>query len=454
MSDEDPVMGSEQRGRAGQIDRRSTPLGEEPTEGSKPKAKSFEIRKRLVYEAWMKVQANDGAPGVDAVSTKEFAAGERNNLYKLWNRMASGSYFPGPVRAVEIPKDHGLGTRVLGVPNTADRIAQTAAAMLLEEKLEPIFHQDSYGYRPGRKAQDALAVTRRRCWKQDWILDLDVRAFFDSVPHDLLLKAVAHHTDERWVLLYIERWLKAPMQMPDGTLVAREKGTPQGSPISPLIANLFMHYAFDKWMDREFPGCPFERYADDAVIHCDTEAQARHLWAALAERLGSVGLELHPVKTKVVYCKDTTRRKEAEHTSFDFLGYTFRGRVVRGLRGFFVGFNPAMSDKAMKAKGKQIRDWHLNRRSGADLSDLAEEINPQVRGWVNYYGAFYRSRLHRIAERIDEHIVRWAMQKFKRLRGRPLRAWAWLAAVRQRQPRLFAHWVLIARASGRPVGAR
>ena len=201
-----------------------------------------------------------------------------------------------------------------------------------------------------------------------------------------------------------------------------------------------MHYAFDKWMDREFPGCPFERYADNAVVHCDTEAQARHLRAAIAARLGSVGLELHPVKTKIVYCKDTTRRDEAEHTSFDFLGYTFRGRVVRGPRGFFVGFNPAMSDKAMKAKGKQIRDWHLNRRSGADLSDLAEEINPQVRGWVNYYGAFYRSRLHRIAERINEHIVRWAMQKFKRLRGRPLRAWAWLAAVRQRQPRLFAHW--------------
>ena len=447
-------MGPEQRGRAGQINRRSTLLGEELTEGPKPKAKSFEIRKRLVYEAWMKVQANDGAPGVDAVSIREFAASERDNLYKLWNRMTSGSYFPGPVRAVEIPKDHGAGSRVLGVPNTADRIAQTAAAMLLEEKLEPIFHQDSYGYRPGRKAQDALAVTRRRCWKQDWILDFDVRAFFDSVPHDLLLKAVAHHTDERWVLLYIERWLKAPMQMPDGTLVAREKGTPQGSPISPLLANLFMHYAFDKWMDREYPGCPFERYADDAVIHCDTEAQARHLWAALAERLGSVGLELHPVKTKVVYCKDTTRRKEAEHTSFDFLGYTFRGRVVRGPRGFFVSFTPAMSDKAMKAKGKQIRDWHLNRRSGADLSDLAEEINPQVRGWINYYGAFYRSRLHRIAERIDEHLVRWAMQKFKRLRGRPLRAWAWLKAVRQRQPRLFAHWALIARASGRPVGAR
>src|SRR5271169_635561 len=297
---------------------------------SKVKVKSFEIDKRLVYEAWMKVQANGGAPGVDAVSIGGFCDAERDNLYKLWNRMSSGSYLPGPVRAVEIPKDHGAGIRVLGVPNVADRIAQTAAAMLLEEKLEPIFHPDSYGYRPGRSAHDALAVTRRRCWKQDWVLDLDIRAFFDSVSHDLLLKAVAHHTDERWVLLYIERWLKAPMQMPDGTLVPREKGTPQGSPISPLLANLFMHYAFDRWMDREYPGCPFERYADDAVIHCDSEAQARSLLAALAERLGSVGLELHPVKTRIVYCQDTTRRKEAEHTSFDFLGYSFRGRVVRG----------------------------------------------------------------------------------------------------------------------------
>ena len=226
------------------------------------KVKSFDISKRLVYEAWEKVQENAGAPGVDAVTITEFAKQERANLYKLWNRMSSGSYFPGPVRAVKIPKDHGAGFRTLGVPNTADRIGQTAAKMLLEEKLEPIFHHDSYGYRPGRCCQDALAVTRKRCWKQDWVLDLDIRAFFDTVPHDLLLKAVAYHTDVRWVLLYIERWLKAPMQMPDGTIVARQRGTPQGSPISPLLANLFMHYAFDKWMGREHPGCPFERYAD------------------------------------------------------------------------------------------------------------------------------------------------------------------------------------------------
>ena len=411
--------------------------------GPQVKVRSFEIRKRLVYEAWEKVRDNGGAPGVDAVSITQFAENEANNLYKLWSRMSAGSYMPGPVRAVEIPKDHGAGVRVLGVPNTVDRIAQTAAAMLLEEKLEPIFHPDSYGYRPGRSCHDALAVTRKRCWKQDWIVDLDVRAFFDSVPHDLLLKVVAHHTEERWVLLYIERWLKAPMQMQDGTIVAREKGTPQGSPISPLLANLFMHYAFDKWMDREYPGCPFERYADDAVIHCDTEAQARDLWAALAERLGSFGLELHPEKTKIVYCKDASRRRTSEHTSFDFLGYTFRGRRAKGPRGYFVSFSPAMSATAKKAVGKKIRDWHLNRRSGSDLSSLAQEINPQVRGWINYYGAFYRSELYSLAERIDQHLVRWAMQKFKRWRNKPALVWARLKAAKQSSPQLFAHWHMI-----------
>jgi len=342
---------------------------------------------------------------------------------------------------------------VLGVPNVADRIAQTAAAMLLEEKLEPIFHPDSYGYRPGRSAHDAVAVTRRRCWKQDWVLDLDVRAFFDSVPHDLLLKAVAHHTDERWVLLYIERWLTAPMQMPDGTLTARDKGTPQGSPISPLLANVFMHYAFDTWMVREFPGCPFERYADDIVAHCDSEDQARALRDSIATRLGVLGLELHPEKTKVVFCQDANRPGEAGHTSFDFLGYTFRGRLAKGRRGYFVSFAPAISVTAAKAVRQKVRAWHLNRRSGTDLSGLAEEIDPQVRGWIGYYGAFYRSELYSLARHIDEHLVRWAMQKFKRLRGKAAKARAWLDAVRQHQPRLFAHWHLLPPTRGRPVGA-
>jgi RNA-directed DNA polymerase len=422
-------------------------------DGPPLKVKSFEISKRLVFQAWEKVQANQGAPGVDAVSITEFGSAQRDNLYKLWNRMSSGSYFPGPVRAVEIPKDHGAGVRTLGVPNVADRVAQTAAAMLLEAKLEPIFHPDSYGYRPGRSAHDALAAARQRCWKQDWIVDFDIRAFFDSVPHDLMLKAVAHHTDERWVLLYIQRWLKAPMQMPDGTIVAREKGTPQGSPISPLLANLFMHYAFDTWIAREFPGCPFERYADDCVAHCDTEDQARTLRAAIATRLRAVGLELHPEKTKVVYCKDGRRRGHAEHTSFDFLGYTFRARRANGRRGLFVGFMPAMSQKARTAVGRTIRAWHLNRRTGTDLSSLARVLNAQIRGWINYYGAFYRSELYSLAMRINEHLVRWAMQKFKRLRGNPTRAWEWVDAVRQHQPHLFAHWHMLPRTTSRPVGA-
>ena len=307
-------------------------------------------------------------------------------------------------------------------PVVADRVAQTAVARLLEEKLEPIFHRDSYGYRPGRSAHDALAQTRRRCWKQNWVLDLDIQAFFDSVPHDLLLKAVAHHTDERWVLLYIGRWLTAPMQMPDGTLRAREKGTPQGSPISPLLANLFMHYAFDTWMVREYPGCPFERYADDIVAHCDSQDQARALQAAIAERLQTLGLRLHPEKTKIAYCKDANRPGDAEHTSFDFLGYTFRARLARGRRGYFVSFAPAISAKAKKAVGQKVRAWHLNRRSGTDLSGLAAEINPQVRGWIGYYGAFYRSELYSLAWRIDQHLLRWAMQKFKRLRGKIAKA--------------------------------
>ena len=285
-----------------------------------------------------------------------------------WKRNATASpHQPptqptSPVRAVEIPKDHGLGVRVLGVPNTADRVAQTAAAMLLEARLEPIFHPDSYGYRPGRSAHDALAVTRRRCWKQDWVLDLDVRAFFDSVSHDLLLKAVAHHTDERWVLLYISRWLKAPMQMPDGTLAVREKGTPQGSPISPLLANLFMHYAFDTWLARTHPQVVFERYADDAVVHCRSETEARRVLADITQRMRQVGLTLHPDKTQIVYCKDTNRPHRFERTAFTFLGYTFRPRPARDRHGAtFLAFLPAISSQALKKISTQVRRWRLHR---------------------------------------------------------------------------------------------
>src|SRR5690349_21521304 len=308
----------------------------------KPEEKPFAIPKPLVWEAWRQVKANKGAPGVDGQALDEFEA-DLGNLYKVWNRMSSGSYFPPPVRAVEIPKPHGPGTRVLGVPTIADRVAQTAAAMFLEPLVEPRFHPDSYGYRPKKSAHDAVAVCRQRCWKYDWSIDLDVQKFFDTVPWDLLVRAVEAVTDCRWVLLYVKRWLKAPLQHPDGTLVERDKGTPPGSAISPVLANLFLHYAFDTWMAREFPGCPFERFADDIVVHCKRRRQAEYVRAAIAARMGEVGLRIHPDKTRIVYCKDGRRRGDHEHTSFTFLGFTFRARGARGTKSgrAFTGFLPA-----------------------------------------------------------------------------------------------------------------
>ena len=307
----------------------------------KPPGKPFDISKWEVQDAWEKVKANKGAPGVDKQTLGEFESDLKNNLYRIWNRMSSGSYFPPPVKAVEIPKPHGSGTRILGVPCVADRIAQTVVAARLEKAVEPVFHPDSYGYRPGRSALDAVAACRKRCWKKDWVIDLDVGKFFDSVRWDLIVKAVEAHTDLPWVVLYVKRWLAAPLQLPDGTLLDRDRGTPQGSSVSPVLANLFMHYAFDTWLARNYPGVQFERYADDAVVHCATERQAREVLAAIGKRMEQVGLRLHPAKTRIVYCKDGDRRGSHEHTSFTFLGFTFRARAARGKNGQEVHLVPA-----------------------------------------------------------------------------------------------------------------
>jgi group II intron reverse transcriptase/maturase len=357
--------------------------------------KSFEISKWEVQEAYEKVKANKGAPGVDGCSIEDFEKDLKNNLFRVWNRMSSGSYFPPPVKAVEIPKSHGDGVRTLGVPTVTDRIAQTVVARRLEEKVEPIFHQDSYGYRPGRSALDAVAACRKRCWKYAWVIDLDIQKFFDSVSWDLTVKAVEAHTDLPWVVLYVRRWLEAPLQLPDGTLQQRDRGTPQGSAISPVLANLFMHYAFDMWMAREYPGVPFERYADDGVVHCVSESQARRLREAIADRMREVGLRLHPDKTKVVYCKDGNRPLTYEHTSFNFLGFTFRARKAIDRNGErFTAFLPAISKEALKKISGEVRRWRLHRQVGRTLAELARVINPIVRGWMQYYGAFYRTALH------------------------------------------------------------
>lgn len=431
------------------------PVGwDEPVSESKPKEKPFDISKMVVWDAYEKVKANQGAAGVDGQSIEAFEESLKANLYKLWNRLSSGTYFPPPVRAVEIPKKAG-GVRTLGVPTVADRIAQTVVRAYLEPEVEPLFHPDSYGYRPGRSALDAVAACRKRCWRSDWVIDLDLRAFFDSIDHDLLLKAVSKHTDLRWVLLYVKRWLEAPLQREDGTIVQRDRGTPQGSAISPLLANLFLHYAFDRWMAREFPDVAFERYADDAVAHCATEAQAHEVLGAIAQRMAEVGLELHPDKTRIVYCKDVDRRGSYEHERFDFLGYTFRPRLSKNKYGkHFVNFSPAVSDNAKKAIGQEIRSWRINCRSDKTLSDLARMFNPIVQGWINYYGRFYKSMLFYVLRRINDYLVRWAMRKYKRLRGHYTRAVKWLANVGRREPALFAHWKVGVRPDGWTVGAR
>lgn len=406
-------------------------------------AKPFPISKRQVWEAYKRVKANQGGAGVDGQTLKEFGEDLENNLYKLWNRLASGSYQPPPVRRVEIPKANG-GIRPLGIPTVADRIAQMVVKQRLEPELERHFHPDSYGYRPGKSAHQAIGQARQRCWRHDWVIDLDIKGFFDNIEHDLLMKAVRHHTQDNWVLLYIERWLKAPVRLPDGTLQERHKGTPQGGVVSPLLANLYLHYAFDAWMRRNYPHIPFERYADDSLCHCRTQEQAEQLKRALEQRFAECGLELHPQKTKIVYCKDDDRRQDHPDTGFDFLGYSFRPRRSKNRWGkYFVNFSPAVSNKAAKAIRQEVRRWKLPRRSDKTLDDLARMFNAKIRGWVNYYGVYYKSALYPTLRHIDRKLSLWATRKYKRLRRHKRRASQWLERIARRQKGLFAHWRLL-----------
>ena len=417
------------------------------------KAKSWSIPKRWVWEAYERVKANRGVAGVDNQSIEEFEADLKNNLYKLWNRMSSGSYLPPPVKRVQIDKRDG-GKRLLGIPTVSDRIAQAVVKGYLEPELENHFHPDSYGYRPGKSALDAVGVARKRCWRYDWALDLDIRAFFDSISHELLLKAVRKHTKCGWVLLYIERWLTAPVQLEDGTLEPREKGSPQGSVISPLLSNLFLHYTFDRWMAKHHPEVPFERFADDILCHCDSEQQARTLKEKLEGRFAECGLELHPEKTKIVYCKDDDRRGHYSIEKFDFLGYGFQARRSKNRFGkCFVNFSPGVSNKATKAIRQRLRDWQLGCRIDRWIDDLVRMFNPVIRGWLNYYGRYYKSALYRTLRYLDRLLARWAMAKYKHLRRHRRRALHWVRAVITRDPRLFAHWPVLHRGGDRMVRA-
>ena len=402
--------------------------------------KSFEIPKALVWEAFQRVKANGGSAGVDDESIEAFEKSLGDNLYKLWNRMGSGSYFPPPVKAVPIPKKSG-GTRMLGVPTVADRVAQTVVKMVLEPALEPVFDHNSFGYRPGRSALDAVALVRRRSWEYDWVVEFDIKGLFDNIDHELLLRAVRKHCRNPWVLLYIERWLKAPMETKEGTRVGRERGTPQGGVVSPLLANLFLHYALDAWMRREMRSVRFCRYADDGVIHCKSEVQARLVLRKLGVRLRACGLELHPEKTRIVYCQDVNRRAAHPAIQFTFLGYTFRPRKAVDKYGrVYVNFSPGVSREALKTMRQTVRGWHLQLRNDKELSDLSNMFGPVLRGWANYYGRFYPTALKPLWRQVNDYLVRWMRRKCKALARGVTRAARALGRLAERAPSSFVHW--------------
>jgi RNA-directed DNA polymerase len=409
------------------------------------KTKPFTIGRQQVMNAYLRVRANKGRGGVDEISLEMFDKNAKNYLYKIWNQMSSGSYMPPPVMLVEIPKKERGRFRPLGIPTVADRIAQTVVAELLERELDPMFDEDSYGYRFNKSAIQALEQTRKRCWKYAWVVDVDIKGFFDNLSHELLMKAVRKHIGCKWMLLYIERWLVAPVQLEDGTLVKRTKGVPQGSVVGPVLANLYLHYATDIWLRRNFAHCPFERFADDSVIHCKSELAAREVKEALERRLKECGLELNAQKTKIVYCKDSNRRGKYPTVHFDFLGYTFKPRQAKNSHRneSFTNCLPAVSNKSLSSMREKMKKWETMKLAGSSIEEVATEINPVVRGWINYYGKFYTSKLKTFMREVNLRIVKWARSKYLKIRPSVKKGLIWLKGVSLRKPNLFAHWKLL-----------
>lgn len=404
--------------------------------------KSLPVSKRMVWESYQKVIAKQGGAGIDRESIDMFNAKRNDNLYKIWNRMASGSYLPPPVRTVFIPKKQG-GLRPLGIPTVSDRIAQGVVKDYLEPGMENIFHNSSFGYRPGKSAHDALAQCRANCMSYGWVVDIDIKGFFDNISHDLLMRLLRHHTQEKWVLLYVERWLKAGVEQQDGSIVERTKGTPQGGVISPLLANLSLHHAFDKWMDKENPYCPFERYADDIVIHCSSKEEAEQTLEKLKGRMQVAELTLHPEKTKIVFCKNYERNGRHENESFTFLGYGFQPRPKKDISGrnkTFLAFGCAISKNAKTSIREGIRRIFNPKWTERILESFAAELNPKIRGWINYYTRFNKSEALYVFKYLNELIRKWLKDKYK-LRNKKS-VYVKYKEVQLANPRLFYHWLL------------
>lgn len=392
-------------------------------------------------QAFKLVKENNGAAGVDRQSIVEFEENLKDNLYKIWNRMSSGTYFPPPVKAVPIPKKSG-GERILGVPSVTDRVAQMVVKLIFEPCVEPRFLPDSYGYRPKKSALDAVGVTRTRCWKYDWVVEFDIKGLFDNIDHDLLMKAVRKHTENKLVLLYIERWLKTPMQLSDGSLQEKTKGVMQGGVISPVLSNLFLHYVFDLWMTKQYPNLPWCRYADDGLVHCKTEQQAKQMFEALSKRFEECLLEMHPTKSKIVYCKDDNRRDDYPNTQFTFLGYDFRRRSAKNTKQnkMFLSFSAAVSQSAKKSMRAKTKEIMKNMGTYKSLNEVADQLNPILRGWINYYGKYHKTALRSVFRHFNLSLIRWMMRKFKRFKGHKARTALFLVGLLEKEPELFAHW--------------
>ena len=403
-------------------------------------SKQYDIPKKAVIEAYKRVKANKGSAGIDGIDFEKFEGKLNNNLYKIWTRMSSGSYFPSPVMAVEIPKKTG-GVRRLGIPTITDRVAQMVARMYVESAVEPMFCDDSYGYRPNKSALDAIEMTRKRCWRYDYVIELDVKGLFDNIDHELLMRVVRRHVKEAWICMYIERWLKTPFVLRNGEVIERNAGTPQGGVISPVLANMFLHYVFDMWMKRNFPQAPFERYADDEVVHCKSKEEALFIKESLVKRFAECKLELHPTKTRIVYCKDKDRTRDEDLTEFDFLGYTFKAVYIKCKDGKMrSNFIASVSKTSAKTFRDKIKSLEIHKKTGCKINMIAEILNPMLRGWMNYFGKFNPSAMKYTLQCIERRLVKWAMCKYKNLRGHRRRAEKWLLSVRKREPKLFAHW--------------
>ena len=409
----------------------------------KEQTKTIPISKMMVWEAYKKVKSNKGSAGVDQQTLEDFDKIRSKELYKIWNRLTSGSYFPPVIKRVEIRKEGGK-TRPLGIPTVRDRIAQQVVKAFLEPRLEAEFLECSYGYRPNKSALSAVRKVQKYVRIYSWAIDMDIKEFFDNVNHELLFKALNLHLREKWVLLYIRRWLEAPVQLPDGTqLPTTGKGTPQGGVISPLLANLFMHYCVDKWLKIHYPLVKMVRYADDLVVHCHTRQEATRLLKSMKQRLSDCGLMAHPEKTKLVYCKKSGRNLKGFPVQFDFLGFSFRPiRMKLKKGGSFLQFDCIMSGKSKVRITRELRKMNFHNMTQRTIQDLAILLNPKIRGWLNYYGKINRRCMQPVFYYLHHRMIKWILNKYKRFKRSKVKAVHWLRQVCQSYPNLFYHWVL------------